>query len=344
MKFDFVIGNPPYQDNALGENATYAPPVYNVFMDAAYEVSDKVELIHPARFLFNAGSTPKAWNQKMLNDEHFKVMLYEEDASKIFPNTEIKGGVAITYHDTGKCFGAIETFTPHSEMASIMKKITGAADFDSISNIVFSAYSNKFTGQLHKENPNVLGKMSKGHAFDLKSNVFEKIPEIFLDNIPDNPQKYYKFLGLIKNQRVYRYINSTYIEGTENLKQYKIFMSAANGSGAMGETLSSPVIGEPFTGATESFISIGSFCTYSEAEALMKYVKTKFSRVLLGILKKTQHITPDKWKYVPLQNFTPASDIDWSQSVANIDKQLYKKYNLSKEEIDFIERNVKEME
>ena len=68
MKFDYVIGNPPYQDETLGDNGTYAPPVYNLFMDETYKVADKVELIHPARFLFNAGSTPKAWNQKMLED------------------------------------------------------------------------------------------------------------------------------------------------------------------------------------------------------------------------------------------------------------------------------------
>ena len=74
--------NPPYQDNTLGENETYAPPV-NAFIDASYEVADKVELIHPARFLFNAGSTP-AWNQKMLSDEHFKVLYYEQDSSKVF--------------------------------------------------------------------------------------------------------------------------------------------------------------------------------------------------------------------------------------------------------------------
>lgn len=64
MKFDFVIGNPPYQDNTIGDNVTYAPPVYHLFIDAAYAVADKVELIHPARFLFNAGSTPKEWNKK----------------------------------------------------------------------------------------------------------------------------------------------------------------------------------------------------------------------------------------------------------------------------------------
>ena len=74
MKFDFVIGNPPYQDNTKGDNDSFAPPIYDKFMDAAYSIADKVELIHPARFLFNAGSTPKKWNKKMLEDEHFKIL------------------------------------------------------------------------------------------------------------------------------------------------------------------------------------------------------------------------------------------------------------------------------
>lgn len=83
MKFDFIIGNPPYQDETLGENKNFAPPIYNLFMDEAYEIGDKVELITPARFLFNAGYTPKTWNQKMLNDPHFKVLYYESNAKAI---------------------------------------------------------------------------------------------------------------------------------------------------------------------------------------------------------------------------------------------------------------------
>lgn len=98
MKFDFVIGNPPYNDDfGIGENDSFAAPVYHKFLDAAYQVADKVEMIHPARFLFNAGSTPKAWNQKILNDCHFKVLDYEQDSRKVFSNTEIKGGVVISY-------------------------------------------------------------------------------------------------------------------------------------------------------------------------------------------------------------------------------------------------------
>ena len=81
MKFDFVIGNPPYQETLQN---TSDRPIYNKFIDAAYEIADIVELITPARFLFNAGKTPKAWNEKMLNDEHLKVLLYEPDSNKVF--------------------------------------------------------------------------------------------------------------------------------------------------------------------------------------------------------------------------------------------------------------------
>ena len=95
---------------------------------------------------------------------------------------------------------------------------------------------------------------------------------------------------------------------------------------------------------TPTFISIGKFDTLMEAQNVDKYIKTKFARSLLGVLKITQHIIPSKWKYVPIQDFTSSSDIDWSQSIADIDKQLYKKYNLTPEEIDFIETHVKEME
>lgn len=342
--FNYVIGNPPYQEEVSSEgNKTYAAPVYNSFMDAAYEVADKVELIHPARFLFNAGSTPKAWNRKMLNDPHFKVLYYEQDSSKVFANTDIKGGVAVTYRDDMKKIGALETFSPYLELNSIMRKTEKHADFISLSSIVFSAYSNKFTKKMHEDYPNVTFVMSKGHAFDLKSNVFEKLPEIFLDEAPNDGEVYCKFIGLIKNKRLFRYIKKVYLEETVNLAKYKVLMPAANGSGAIGEVLSTPLIGEPLIGGTESFISIGAFETLYEAEALLKYVKSKFARVLLGILKITQHITPEKWKYVPLQDFTPSSDINWSKSIHEIDLQLYRKYGLSEEEIDFIETHVKEM-
>lgn len=82
MKFDFVIGNPPYQE-VTDSDSTRMPPVYDVFMDESYKIGDYVELITPARFLFNAGQTPKAWNQKMLEDPHLSVLYYEQDGTKM---------------------------------------------------------------------------------------------------------------------------------------------------------------------------------------------------------------------------------------------------------------------
>lgn len=97
MKFDFVIGNSPYQDESVGDNKTFKPPIYNEFLDAAYKVAGCVEMMHPARFLFNAGNTPKQWNRQMLEDPDLKILFYEQNSSRVFNNTEIKGGVAISY-------------------------------------------------------------------------------------------------------------------------------------------------------------------------------------------------------------------------------------------------------
>ena len=108
--------------------------------------------------------------------------------------------------------------------------------------------------------------------------------------------------------------------------------------------LTAPFVGEPETGNTETFISIGQLGSLYEAEALVKYIKTRFVRSLLGALKTTQDITPEKWQYVPMQNFTPVSDIDWSLSVNDIDELLYTKYALTANERDFVRKKVQKME
>src|SRR6476620_10725786 len=97
-KFDVVIGNPPYQGESTGD-ATHAMPIYHEFMEAAYEVGTKVILVTPARFLFNAGFTPKAWNEKMLGDPHLTVPIYVRDSAELFPGTRIRAGIAVTYRD-----------------------------------------------------------------------------------------------------------------------------------------------------------------------------------------------------------------------------------------------------
>lgn len=343
FKFDVVIGNPPYQDRTIGENRTYQPPVYHLFLDEAYKLSDKVMLIHPARFLFNAGSTPKEWNQKMLHDKHFSIVMYEADCSKIFPNTEIKGGIVISYHDNTKDFGEIDVFTIYPELNTLMKKVVTRSDFSSISEIISGRSMYRFTKKMHEEVPDAAQRLSKGHENDLTSNVFEKLPDVMTESLYDGISEYYRILGRINNERAYRFVKKEYIVDNKYIPKYKLFMPQSSGNGGLGETMAPSVVGLPGEATTDTFLSVGLFNTEIEAENLYKYIKCKFTRALLSILKITQANTSQKWLKVPLQDFTPNSDIDWSKSIHEIDLQLYKKYGLSDDEINFIETHVKEM-
>ena len=355
IKFGAVIGNPPYQENM---DATSDNPVYHYFYDIGYRLSGTASFISPARFLFNAGKTPKEWNNKILNDEHVMVARYEQDSAKIFPETDIKGGIAITYRNVTKDFGKIQFFTVYKELAGILAK-TKKIDATSFSTIIYAPESYKLSRNLHSDYPNIANRLSNGHMFDVTTNIFEKLPEIFLENEPHDKENYIQIVGLFKKKRTYRWIKRQYISNHENLEKYKVFVPKSNGSGAIGEILSTPLIGEPLIGHTQTFISIGAFDTHYEATAVLKYVKSKFARTLLGTLKVTQDNKKEAWLNVPMQDFTARSDIDWSKSVTKVDEeakekygydineidaQLYRKYALTPDEISFIESMIKPME
>lgn len=344
--WDFVVGNPPYMETTAN---TSDKPVYNDFMDAAYTVGEKVELITPARFLFNAGKTPKAWNEKMLADEHFKVLSFEQKSETVFPNTAINGGVAITYRDKRKTFGAIGVFTAYDELNHIIGKVKERSH-GWLSDIAYSPESYGFTEKFHEEVPYAKDRLSKGHSNDITTNAFDKLPKVFLKNVPDDGEAYIRILGRADNQRVFRYVRKDYISGGQNFDKYKVFIPKSDGAaGTIGNPIPARISGTPIIASkgdchTQTFMSIGAFNTQTEAKYLFSYMKTKFARCLLGVLKVTQHNPPEKWSYIPMQDFTPSSDIDWKATVPNIDRQLYKKYSLTKEEIEFIETYVKEME
>ena len=338
MKFDTIVGNPPYQIMATGD-ANGSDPIYHLFIDAACKLGEKVSFIHPARFLFNAGKTPKDWNEKMLNDEHYKVVQYWANSGDVFPTVDIKGGVAVTYWDKNKTFEKIGTFVAHEPLRTALEKVLAIKGFKSLTDSIYPQNKYEFS-TLYKDYPhykNIIG--SDGADKRLRPNAFDKL-DIFTENQSKGEIPIH---GLIKNKRVIRFINSKYIEASENLDKYKVLVPKANGSGAIGEVLSTPMVGEPMVGYTGSFIGIGAFETQVEAENCMKYIKTKFARAMLGTLKVTQDNPRETWLNVPLQDFTANSDIDWSKSVSEIDKQLYKKYGLSAEEISFIESKVREM-
>lgn len=346
FKFDVVIGNPPYQEESKGDSSS-STPIYHHFMEEAYKIANRVSFITPARFLYNAGATPKAWNKKMLEDEHLKVEYYERDSSKVFSNTAIIGGVAVTYRDSDSDFGAIGTFTAFQELNSILQKVMGSNP-DSFSGIIYNRGAYRYTKKLDTDFPGARAQAQGSTEYRVESSAFDKLNNIFFDNKPDDRNTYIQLLGLQNNKRVYKWVRRDYISKHESLEKYKVFVSKSNGaSGTLSDTaarmISTPLIGSPLIGSTETFLSIGAFETKDEANAVLKYIYSKFARVLLGVLKVTQDNTSEKWDYVPLQNFTSASDIDWSQPISKIDQQLYKKYGLDETEIDFIESHVKEL-
>ena len=350
--FDFCVGNPAYQSDMQD---TSDSPIYNHFMDAAYSIADRVEMITPARFLFNAGKTPKAWNEKMLADSHFKVLMYEPDAEKVFSGIGFKGGVAIHYRDANEEFGAIGVFTSDPMKNNLFKKVIATPGFVSLSEFVYAPESYKFSKRLYEVHPEIRemktilkGKevplISKGHDYDMTTNIFDKLGGIvFFEEKPDNEHEYVAIAGRKDNSRCSMWIERQFISSHPNLDSYKLLFPKANGAGKYGEVITLPEISRPGEGHTQTFISIGKMNTLFEAEAEYKYVQTKFVRALLGILKVTQDNKKSVWKYVPLQNFSEASDIDWTGSIADIDQQLYEKYSFSREEVEFIETNVKEM-
>lgn len=334
MKFDFIIGNPPYQEET-DSDSTRKPPIYHFFMDQAFNIASKVELITPARFLFNAGYTPKHWNEKMLNNSHFKILEYEADSKKLFSNIDIKGGIVISYWDEKAKFSPIVTFTKYSELNSILVKVKERASHY-LDEIIASPLNYSLTTKMKKDHPEMLDR--------LRTSAFTTLHSIFYETMPTDNVVYIKMIGLLDSNRTERFIRKDYIkDGLGILYKFNVLLPKAIGSGKFGERLSSEIIAPPGVGYTQTFIGIGAFDTNTEALNTIKYIKTKFARSMLGILKITQDCPAPKWKYVPLQDFTNNSDIDWSQSVADIDKQLYRKYGLDDKEIAFIETHVKEM-
>lgn len=342
MKFDFCIGNPPYQDEKKSDSPRDLP-VYDKFMNAAYKISDKVMLITPARFLFNAGFTSKEWNEKMLNDEHLKVLSFEAKSADVFPTTQIPGGVAITYRDINSIFGKIGEFIPFPELLSI---VTKSKSENVMADLISPRDLFHYSDALFDEFPQK--KEINNCNSVVNSNAFEKFEDIFTESPTKKDD--ICFLGRYHNKRVNRYILNKYIENNPYISQNKVIFAQTNGgagtiteNGKAAAVMGEPTVSYTMSGFTDSFICIGLGDNKLSAENCAKYIKTKFARALLSTLKRTGSITKDKWINVPLQDFTSSSDIDWTKSISEIDKQLYKKYRLSAEEINFIETHVKEM-
>lgn len=189
----------------------------------------------------------------------------------------------------------------------------------------------------------------KGHQNDIGTGAFDKFNNLlYFEEKQNDGNSYTMIQGRFDNSRTYRYVRSDYINEPFANDKWRVILPKAYGTGITEDGPAATLIGEPFViapgvGFTETYISIGKFNSSQEANNALKYVKGKFARAMLAVLKITQDNTREKWSKVPLQDFTDQSDIDWSKSISEIDQQLYKKYELDQNEIDFIEEKVKAM-
>ena len=211
-----------------------------------------------------------------------------------------------------------------------------------LNNIISARGTYRLTDAFFKKYPYAKERLGKGTGNMIASNFFDKMPEAWVEK-PVDKNQYIGILSRVKNKRQYCYILKEYVRDNIYIDSYNVASPKSNGNGIFGEALTSTEIIVPGCGATDTFINIGAFDTRYEAESLTKYIKSKFLRTMLGIKKVTQDNSRDMWSMIPLQDYTANSDIDWSKSIHEIDLQLYRKYELRNEEIDFIETYVKEM-
>lgn len=336
--FDITVANPPYQKAMAG---TSDRQIYPDFMDFAFRVSSLACFVTPARFLFNAGKTSKKWNRQVLSDPHVSVSLFEADSRRIFPTAEVKGGITVTLRDTNVSLAPIGSFIPDLQLRSIVARVHAIAD-NFLDQIVFAPESYRFTSVLHVEYPQAIERVSAGHSFDVTTNCFDVLPEVFHD------VAYRGMIGVLgrqNNRRLVKFVNRRYVRDHPNLNAWKVALAKSNGAGKLGEVLAPPVLLSPGFAHTQSFISIGAFGTRKEAEELATFLHTKFARLLLGSLKVTQDNKRAVWANVPnLVSKAPADlSIDWESLVPVIDSQLADFFGLSKVEKAFVNERAQEM-
>lgn len=341
MKFDFVIGNPPYQEKDGGGIAS-AVPLYHKFINESKKISDNITMVIPSRWM-TGGKGLDEFRNEMIHDTHLRVLHDYANSKEVFSGVDIKGGVCYFNWDK-KYNGVCDCYRHNVDGVSFSQRFL-CEDGDDIFIRESILIGIKKKVNVNKDN-SVSNIVSNRMPYGITADFFKNYKKYQIEEIFENPfEDSYTVLGLLGRGRDFRYIHKDSIEiKNEGLNKYKLFIPKAYGCGNIGEIPSTPVLGTPGMLCTETFLQIGPFDTEFELKNFLTYYKTKFFRTLVSIKKQTQNTTQSSYQFVPLQNFTEKSDINWFVSVSEIDKQLYNKYGLDEKEIAFIEEKVKEME
>lgn len=344
IKFEAVVGNPPYQEIVGNSNSNKAlgKQLFPSFMILSSKISTLSSLITPSRWFTGKGqdgSFPKL-REYFRTNNHFKV-IKNHLSNDVFPDVSI-GSINYYLYDVNHIGQVLFSEITNGEENIISRNLFE----ESMDNILSMNIMYGYIKKVKEKTTAFLTEITTGR------NPF-KVPDSNerLNTVTSNKATISNNIIIYCAYGEKKYISNFAIQkNNELVPKWKVFISKMNGgAGTLFDNKKVNIIGESYIGAPNSvcsgaLIAIGSFDKQSEALNLQKYLKTMFCRFLIGLMKSSQALYQIVYKYVPLQDFTDKSDIDWSKSVAEIDQQLYAKYNLDETEKAFIKSMIKPME
>ena len=333
MKFDVIIGNPPYQLNTSKiEGKANAIPIYHHFIKTAINLNSRyLCMIIPSRWMTGGTGTLNAFRDYMIHNKHVMVLHDYFDSKKCFPGVEVKGGICYFLMD--KLYSVeCEIYSHSNDSVKYSKRLLATDDDD-----IFIRYNelSSVKNRVSSFNEATLDTIASPQTpYGLLSNAFKTSKEFFTTTKTCESQ--YKVYGLGENlKREILYTSPDFhLDKDYNANSYKLFIPEVYGSGELGEIPPRPIVGKPGDICTQTFRQFGYFKTEDEAKNLLTYSYTKFFRALVGIMKHTHHAPAKVYQFVPLQDFSKP----WT------DEELYKKYKLTQEEINFIESMIRPMD
>lgn len=343
VKIEAVVGNPPYQEiigSSSDGNESLGKQLFPTFIKLSINLTSRYScIISPSRW-FTGDAQDKSFvklREFFRKNNKIEKIVYYKNEKDVFNDVEIKGGVNYFLYNKNLTSSLCEftTISGNDKQTSKRELFNEGLDVIIVDDIAFPILK-----KVIKENFEPLTNITTGrNPFGIigKESYLNKIAQNFNDGTLFELRCKADTIKWIKEESVTKNLNI--------FNNYKVFISKSAGNPNSDlKVIGQPYIGKPKTACTDSLFTIGNFDNLTETINLQKYIKTKFLRYLVSILKISQNVTQIVYAYVPMQNFTNSSDIDWSKTIPEIDQQLYKKYNLTEEEINFIESKIKPME